>query len=86
MIKHYVNAKNFQKINISQIRWNEISTYLRKRNIHDCRNKIVQLLQIFFHNDHKDLEEKIVDFLILNKYQHEHEVNWKDWKSKDATP
>jgi len=45
----------------------------------------VQLLQIFFHTEAKELDETVVDFLILNKYQNEHEINWKDWKNKQIT-
>lgn len=85
ILKPFLNGKNFQKIDISQIRWNEIATYLKTRNTLDCRNKTVQLLQIFFHTEAKELDEAVVDFLILNKYQNEHEINWKDWKNKQIT-
>lgn len=53
VLKPFINSKNFQKIDTSKVRWNEISTYLKTRNTLDCRNKAVQLLQIFFHNDSK---------------------------------
>ena len=53
VLKPYMNAKNFQKIDISKIRWNEIAVYLKTRNTLDCRNKIVTLLQIFFHAEAK---------------------------------
>jgi hypothetical protein len=43
------------------------------------------LLQIFFNSESKELDEEIVDFLILNRYRSEQEINWKDWKNKNIT-
>ncbi len=52
----------------------------------DCRNKTVTLLQIFFHAESKQLDQLIVEFFIQNKYQSEHDINWKDMKNKDISP
>jgi hypothetical protein len=85
VLRPYMNASNFQKIDISKIRWNEIAMYLKTRNTLDCRNKIVTFLQIFFHAEGKELDELIVEFFIVHKFQSEHEINWKEWKNKDIS-
>jgi hypothetical protein len=83
VLRPYMNASNFQKIDISKVRWNEIAMYLKTRNTLDCRNKIVTLLQIFFHAEGKELDELIVEFFIVHKFQSEHEINWKEWEGKE---
>jgi len=81
-VKPYINAKNFQKIKIEDIKWNEISAILKTKATLDCRTKFIQLLQIFFYSTPKQFDEDIINFLLESKVSSLSEVNWKNWKSK----
>ena len=57
---------------------------VKTKNMFDCRNKIVQILQVLFRNN-ENLDESLVAFLKREKATEEAKLNWKHWKSKEYT-
>jgi hypothetical protein len=51
----------------------------------DCRNKIVQILQVLFRNN-ESLDEGLLKFLVREKPKEESKINWKKWSSEGYTP
>ena len=58
---------------------------LPNRSIFDCRNKLVQILQVVFRNNN-DLDEILVDYLEAQRVNEEAKINWKTWPHEEFTP
>lgn len=51
---------------LDSLRWKKIVKEVKTKNMFDCRNKIVQILQVLFRNN-ESLDESLVAFLRREK-------------------
>lgn len=51
VIRTYIDAKLFQSIQLDSIKWKKIVKRVPTKNYFDCRNKVVQILQVLFRNN-----------------------------------
>jgi hypothetical protein len=51
VIRKYIDAKLLQGIQLETIKWKKIVRKIPTKNCFDCRNKIVQILQVLFRNN-----------------------------------
>lgn len=70
--------ENFKSIKLENVKWKKISEKLKVKTVYDCRNKFVQLLQYELSNTNrnKEVEKKIIEFIINGKYKHEKQIDW----------
>ena len=81
VLSPYINSKNLKSLNIESIKWKNIGKSVPNKTIFDCRNKLIQIMQVLFRTKN-DLDEVLVDSLENQNTAREVNINWKKWKSK----
>lgn len=84
-MRPYIDAKLIKSVNLESIKWKKIMKEVPTKSIFDCRNKFVQMLQVFFRDNHT-LDGSLVQFLEKQNPTEEAKINWKQWASQDYTP
>ena len=54
------------------------------RSHFDCRNKVVQILQVLFRNN-ESLDEELIKFLERERATEASKLDWKRWRSESYT-
>ena len=65
-MRKYIDAKILQGINLEKIKWKKVVNVVKTKNVFDCRNKLVQILQVLFRNN-QSLDELLSHFLSKQK-------------------
>lgn len=81
VLRKYINAKLFQGIQLDSLRWKKIVRKIPTKTLFDCRNKVVQILQVLFRNN-ETLDEGLAKFLERERAAEESKLEWKRWKSE----
>lgn len=81
IIKKYVDSRLLKSVNLESIQWKKILRLIPTKSIYDCRNKIIQLLQVLFRNE-KELDLLVVQFIEKQNPKEELNIQWKNWKNK----
>ena len=66
VVRKYIDAKILQGINLEKIKWKKVVNVVKTKNVFDCRNKLVQILQVLFRNN-QSLDELLSHFLSKQK-------------------
>jgi len=78
-LRKYIDARLFQGIQLDTLKWKKIIRKIPTRSHFDCRNKVVQILQVLFRNN-ESLDEGLIKFLEKEKATEESKLDWRKWK------
>ena len=86
VLRKYIRGRMFQAVSMEKIKWSKISNKLVTRSMFDCRNKIIQLLQVFIRTSvSKEFDREIIAFLSKQAVSQDTQIDWRLWKSKEYT-
>ncbi len=58
-MRRYIDAKLFQEIDTKKLKWKKMAKEVKTKSAFECRNKVIQVLQVLFRNT-KSLDETLV--------------------------